>query len=243
MEISNSAYSVLNNIGPVLKLIKENVDEDSVLPILSEITFRCITLADMFKEASRNTYLSIDYEFRCDYRKEYIDRILPTKDMLYLLGDLISDFFGDEYSVFSLMCWKRGIEVHQSIVPYLRVNEKYHKDKIIDYGKKINKFDKDYEAPYEEPPQNGGGGCYIATSVYGSYDCPEVWTLRRFRDNTLESHIFGRMFIKLYYATSPSFVKYFGDKKIFNKTFKPILDKVVQKLNDEGIESSFYIDK
>lgn len=25
-------------------------------------------------------------------------------------------------------------------------------------------------------------GCYVATCVYGSYDCPEVWTLRRFRD-------------------------------------------------------------
>lgn len=25
-------------------------------------------------------------------------------------------------------------------------------------------------------------GCYIATSVYGSYDCPEVWNLRCFRD-------------------------------------------------------------
>ncbi|MDR0918559.1 MAG: hypothetical protein LBM93_04840 [Oscillospiraceae bacterium] len=29
------------------------------------------------------------------------------------------------------------------------------------------------------------GRCYIATAVYGSYDCPEVWTLRRFRDYIL----------------------------------------------------------
>ena len=26
------------------------------------------------------------------------------------------------------------------------------------------------------------GGCYVATAVYGSYDCPQVWTLRRVRD-------------------------------------------------------------
>ena len=25
-------------------------------------------------------------------------------------------------------------------------------------------------------------GCYIATCVYGSYDCPQVWILRRYRD-------------------------------------------------------------
>ena len=29
-------------------------------------------------------------------------------------------------------------------------------------------------------------GCYVATCVYGSYDCPEVWILRRFRDESLE---------------------------------------------------------
>ena len=26
-------------------------------------------------------------------------------------------------------------------------------------------------------------GCYIATAVYGSYDCPQVWTLRRYRSH------------------------------------------------------------
>lgn len=28
-------------------------------------------------------------------------------------------------------------------------------------------------------------GCYVATCVYGSYDCPQVWTLRRYRDYKL----------------------------------------------------------
>ena len=32
---------------------------------------------------------------------------------------------------------------------------------------------------------NSSGGCYVATAVYGSYDCPQVWTLRRYRDDTL----------------------------------------------------------
>ena len=39
---------------------------------------------------------------------------------------------------------------------------------------------------------NSNNGCYIATCVYGSYDCPEVWTLRRFRDCTLEKTWYGR---------------------------------------------------
>ena len=32
-------------------------------------------------------------------------------------------------------------------------------------------------------PKNGSNGCYIATSVYGSYDCPQFCTLRRYRRN------------------------------------------------------------
>ncbi|NLX93020.1 MAG: hypothetical protein GXZ02_03995, partial [Clostridiales bacterium] len=41
----------------------------------------------------------------------------------------------------------------------------------------------------------GTGGCYVATAVYGSYDCPQVWTLRRYRDYTLAETWYGRAFI------------------------------------------------
>ena len=53
--------------------------------------------------------------------------------------------------------------------------------------------------------------CYIATCVYGSYNCPEVWTLRRFRDYYLYKHFFGKLFIKIYYKISPVIVKLFGN--------------------------------
>ncbi len=29
---------------------------------------------------------------------------------------------------------------------------------------------------------NKKGACYVAACVYVSYDCPQVWTLRPFRD-------------------------------------------------------------
>ena len=45
-------------------------------------------------------------------------------------------------------------------------------------------------------PKNAGkSGCYVATCVYGSYDCPEVWRLRRYRDEYLDAHWWGRYFI------------------------------------------------
>ena len=84
--------------------------------------------------------------------------------------------------------------------------------------------------------QNGKvqAGCYIATCVYKSYDCPEVWCLRRYRDNYLAKHVGGRLFIKTYYKISPSLVKAFGNTKWFNKVFKNYLDKKITKLKNKG---------
>jgi alpha-tubulin suppressor-like RCC1 family protein len=87
------------------------------------------------------------------------------------------------------------------------------------------------------------GGCYVATCVYGSYDCPEVWTLRRFRDDTLGSTWYGRAFIHTYYAVSPTFVKWFGETTWFKKMWRGTLDRMVQKLLDKGVENTPYEDK
>ena len=87
------------------------------------------------------------------------------------------------------------------------------------------------------------GGCYIATAVYGSYDCPQVWTLRRYRDDTLASTWRGRCFIHTYYAVSPTLVRWFGQSDWFVNTSKRILDKMVRQLNDEGVSDLPYEDK
>ena len=93
------------------------------------------------------------------------------------------------------------------------------------------------------PPQSfKTGGCYIATAVYGSYDCPEVWVLRRFRDNELSTTMLGRLFITLYYAVSPTFIKIFGHTKIFNYFGRSMLDSWVNKLKERGYEDTCYYD-
>lgn len=90
---------------------------------------------------------------------------------------------------------------------------------------------------------NVGGGCYVATAVYGSYDCPQVWTLRRYRDYTLAETWYGRAFIHLYYAVSPTLVKWFGHTAWFKKMWKPKLDKMVETLNQNGVADTPYEDK
>lgn len=87
------------------------------------------------------------------------------------------------------------------------------------------------------------GGCYVATAIYGSYDCPQVWTLRRYRDYTLAETWYGRSFIALYYAISPSLVKWFGEMEWFKKMWKPKLDRLVIRLNRGGVDSSPYQDR
>ena len=86
-------------------------------------------------------------------------------------------------------------------------------------------------------------GCYIATCVYGSYDCPEVWTLRRFRDATLASTWYGRTFIRIYYAVSPTLVKWFGNTASFRRLFKDPLDKLVARLKRQGVADTPYKDR
>ena len=78
-------------------------------------------------------------------------------------------------------------------------------------GKKIGHSDPGLFGGYSHSSE----GCYIATCVYGSYDCPEVWTLRRYRDFNLAKTWYGRAFIRIYYAISPMVVKIFGGTKLF----------------------------
>ena len=90
--------------------------------------------------------------------------------------------------------------------------------------------------------RKSGGGCYIATCVYGSYDCPPVWTLRRYRDDFLAQHTLGKWFICCYYAVSPYLVEIFGGCSAFRTFWKKVLDKMVASLNEKGYQNTPYED-
>ncbi len=106
-------------------------------------------------------------------------------------------------------------------------------------GSNVNK------SGYQNPSGSSGntsGGCYIATCVYGSYDTPEVCTLRRFRDYKLAKTAVGRLFISIYYAISPQLVRYFGEKKCFRTVCRHLLDKMVSYLQSKGLSNKPYED-
>ena len=85
-------------------------------------------------------------------------------------------------------------------------------------------------------------GCYVATSVYGSYDCPEVWVLRRYRDQVLLKNVLGRLFVRVYYRISPTMVRCFGKRKWFNKAGRLMLSRKVDLLKSEGFKDTRYTD-
>ena len=127
------------------------------------------------------------------------------------------------------------------------MNDDYDYDEDYEEG-----FDEGYEEGYrsgrKSASRGGGGrgsssqGCYIATAVYGSYDCPEVWTLRRFRDCSLKKSVLGRMFIKVYYALSPTLVQWFGNISWLKKLIRYPLNGLVNHLKGSGLKDTPYKD-
>ena len=112
-------------------------------------------------------------------------------------------------------------------------------------------YEEGYDEGYETARRNSrrsstsgssSDGCYIATAVYGSYDCPEVWTLRRFRDEYLKGSVFGRLFVRFYYAVSPGLVRRVGGRDFFRKPVKRVLDQFVIHLK-KGFQDTPYDDR
>ena len=238
--IQSAAIRLSNCEDTVLQLIKDNVsDVEERRKAVDEIGGRLVAISRMLFNAAKNHYDGIGYQIQADYTQEFLNNCCAARDILYNYGDYLIEFFGDLYGKeISVPCWKIGIEQHKTLVPFFAQKEA-NKNIIESYGDKIRK----YEPNYQTPEVKTSNGCYVATCVYGSYDCPEVWTLRRYRDNILGSTWYGRTFIKLYYAISPTLVKWFGGTKWFKKMWKGKLDRMVKKLQEKGVENTPYEDK
>ncbi|MDG5799226.1 hypothetical protein QA597_02495 [Marinilabiliaceae bacterium ANBcel2] len=89
----------------------------------------------------------------------------------------------------------------------------------------------DRPSSYSTSNNNSGGGCYIATMAYGSYEHPQVIILRDFRDNVLSKSRLGIKFIQVYYNYSPLMVEKLRNKQIINKWIRKFLDITIKLIN------------
>ncbi|MBN1405225.1 MAG: PKD domain-containing protein [Candidatus Omnitrophica bacterium] len=75
--------------------------------------------------------------------------------------------------------------------------------------------------------KGGVSYCFIATAAYGSSDCKDVMTLRRFRDKFLLTNSFGKNFVACYYKYSPKMADYIRNKPALRKTTRMLLKPLV----------------
>jgi len=157
---------------------------------------------------------------------------------LYLCNDSFDRYYGyqDKYG-------NKGMNVKASII-YNTLEKyafraieyappemaSYYKTQISDH---VN-FLESLNNPSQSNSKNSGSaksGCYIATAVYGSYDCEQVMVLREFRDNVLLKKSWGRIFVKMYYSISPKLVKYIRKDSKLEQNIRSGLDFLITKVN------------
>lgn len=74
-----------------------------------------------------------------------------------------------------------------------------------------------------------GGGCFIATAVYGD-GARQVRILQHFRDGVLEQSQLGRTFIAVYYRYGPGLSGVVSRRPWLSAFFRSVLDQVVRLL-------------
>ncbi len=238
IQIRNSIIKVNNCLDSVYKLLNDEPDENRKKEMIKEISNKANSIFITLVNGYSNYYDEIDYEIRNNYNQEYIDVFFAGFQAEEYMSDLLLKYFPNDKwvkdNVGTLL--KNANDWHIRCIPKL-ANKELNIEQIHKRTEKIKKYNPDYVEP-----NISTGGCYIATCVYGSYNCPEVWTLRRYRDQDLAKTWYGRLFIHIYYAISPTVVRLFGDTKWFKAIWKNKLDKKVKKLREQGYQSTPYDD-
>jgi len=239
--ILSAAINVTNCEETVFKLIKNNIkNTDEQRNAVDEVAARLILISSLLFNSYKKYYDEIPVEIRNDYVQQYADYCSAALNIVYNGGDNIVKIFGDKYGDIAAACWELGVKQH-NILNGVFVEKKLHAELIKQYNEKIKKYNSSHIAPTTNMSQDGG--CYIATCIYGSYDCPQVWTLRRYRDNILAQTWYGRLFVRIYYSISPTIVKWLGHTEWFKNLWKNILNSIVAKLNANGILNTPYEDR
>ena len=235
MNISSAANSVANSIYSTFAAIGDLTDEDEKTKAIDDVIYSALAIGVMFVSSAVSHYNQ--FSTTNNAFGECSNRVVAVSSIYDEIEEGLKKVFPDR---------KERIAKHQKVyVSFLTGNAKWfnreYATRVLNrLGEEIKTVDSTFETPELPAPT---GGCYVATCVYGSYDCPEVWTLRRYRDYTLAETWYGRAFVKTYYAISPTLVKWFGHTEWFKKMWKGKLDRMVSKLKADGVDSAPYEDR
>ena len=270
---ANSIENCLKTVFGLIKNSSDSDDEKKahVAEVSANVTSICslflVGAKSHLSEFCDKAVEANNFDGIVGLRNEYVLRAFAIASAFFVCRDLIEqDYETDTAMMMKTACelWRNGIDIWKNSYAVLEDHASRYSDMKSSYVAKLQKYQSDYlfEAPlYKGFPygytliakgrsnhdfgveDSSSGGCYVATAVYGSYDCPQVWTLRRYRDYTLAETWYGRAFIKTYYAISPTLVKWFGHTEWFKKMWKGKLDRMVENLKSEGVEDTPYEDR
>lgn len=256
-EIASAAVSISNCLPKVFELIQEHVENiDDKKDAIEEVISECYSTAKWLTGASESYYKSCTKgngmmaltgvggmisgaASTTSELKENMQRCFRIANIMCDCGNYIEAIFDmndEDYKSFAVRSWKAMLQFNDEYKALHRGNI-FDDETLRAYSETIHQYDSSYQVIEKS------GGCYVATAVYGSYDCPQVWTLRRYRDFELASTWYGRAFIHTYYAISPKLVKWFGETKWFKNLWRGRLDRMVAKLQSKGFEDSPYNDQ
>lgn len=233
---SNSITSLIPTIVPKLEKMEDISRKEQLELLVNNVNNLVDKLSNRALKNYQDRYAKDNNKIMSGNSNDMRERTNAISNICYTLGDELEMQLNDTQLIKEYVpkLYKQGNTSMRKIP--IMVRNGFDSRKVKEYSEKIQQYDATYNP-------TTSAGCYIATSIYGSYDCPQVWTLRRYRDYSLSNSFYGRIFIKIYYAISPTIVKWFGKKKWFNKFWKKKLDSMVSKLNTNGFDSTPYEDK
>ena len=246
-EIGNKACEIKNCLNTILLMVNKIDDIEEKNNILFDLKKSISTVGNILHASSISFYNSLPLMAANPDAKTA--RTILIGDLLFTMGDALRQHNLSKEAIDLYKQAIKTLEDETAFYIYVKTVEQRYQptlNKIKDVADYIRQTEPDFVTKREQNEANLAnkkGGCYVATCVYGSYDCPEVWTLRRFRDNTLGSTWYGRAFIHVYYAISPTIVKWFGNTAWFKKMWKGTLDRMVKNLEASGVENTPYEDK
>ncbi len=240
IQIASAARSISNCLDNVLYLIKEHEKESVQSGAVAEVFVRVALAATMLSNGGINHYNN--YPTATGAFDECSTRVVAAGNIYDSFIKAVKKNFPEDKKTVSSAAEAYAKYIYNNNRFY---NRSWANKEIAALEAMVKETKPDYIASTipEPAPVTKKSGCYVATAVYGNYDCPEVWTLRRYRDYKLAATWYGRTFIHVYYAISPTIVKYFGKTQWFRKIWKGRLDKMVQSLQSQGYESTPYQDR
>ncbi len=206
---------MLNDIYTIKLLLKRYVNINKSL-LVDDCSFTALNMALMnYQNYNKTDVIELLLQNGASYSEKDLAIIIRFE-----LQKLFSKYINNATEEAKLSSLFNSISFYNSSV---------YKEAETGFNDFINKIESNRKAK-ENQSSNDKGACYVATAVYGDYNCPQVMVLRNFRNNYLLKHKVGKIFVKYYYKYSPNFVRKFKKYKAINNILRFTLDNFVRLL-------------